>query len=82
MSEKESNIQYAICDYLAYRKVFFWRQNTSPTVQKSGDGWAFRRMPKHSRRGVPDIIVIKNGQFIGLGGEAAGDVSVAGAKAF
>ncbi len=66
MKEKESGIQSAICDYLAYRNVFFWRQNTAPTISKGKDGWAFRRMPKHSRRGVPDIIVVKQGQFIGL----------------
>jgi hypothetical protein len=51
---------------LALRRHFFWRQNTAPAVNKSKDGWSFRRMPKHSRRGVPDIIVIKDGQFIGL----------------
>ncbi len=66
MKETESQIVSAICDYLAARRVFFWRQNTTPAIQKSADGWAFRRMPKHSLRGVPDIIVVKQGQFIGL----------------
>ena len=66
MEQRESEIQSSICDYLAYRKVFFWRQNTAPSVNKSKDGWSFRRMPKHSRRGVPDIIIIEGGQFIGL----------------
>jgi len=66
VKETESGIQSAICDYLAYRKVFFWRQNTAPAVNKSKDGWSFRRMPKHSRRGVPDIIIVKEGRFIGL----------------
>lgn len=66
MKERESDIVRAICDYLEYRRVFFWRQNTAPTVNKSKDGWSFRRMPKHALKGVPDIIVIKAGQFIGL----------------
>lgn len=62
--EKESNIQLAICDYLSLKKYFFWRQNTTPVFeQKSG---FYRPMPRYSMRGVPDIIIIKNGKFIGL----------------
>jgi hypothetical protein len=64
--EKESEIQTAICDYLALKKYFFWRQNTSPTVQISGDKWHFRRMSKYALRGVPDIILIKEGKAIFL----------------
>ena len=66
MEERESEIVTSICDYLELRKVFFWRQNVSPTVNKSADGWSFRRMPKHALKGVPDIIILKAGQFIGL----------------
>jgi hypothetical protein len=59
----EKEIQLAICDYLAYKRdIMFWRQNTSPI---HADG-KFRSMPKYSKTGVPDIIVIKNGIFIGL----------------
>jgi hypothetical protein len=58
----ESEIQSAICDYLALRKHFFWRQNTSPTVQKGAEGWSFRRMPKYAMRGVADIIVVHVGR--------------------
>ena len=64
MKEKESDIVRAICDYLEYRRVFFWRQNTA--LNKSNDGWSFRRMPTHALKGVPDIIVIKAVQFIGF----------------
>jgi hypothetical protein len=28
--------------------------------------WQFRRLPKYTRRGIPDIIAIKNGPFIGI----------------
>jgi hypothetical protein len=67
MKETESQIVSAICDYLAARRHFFWRQNTSPTVNKTADGWSFRRMPKHALKGVPDIILIKpGGRFVGL----------------
>jgi hypothetical protein len=58
----EKDIQSTICDYLAARRYFFWRQNTSPTVQKSADGWQFRRMAKHAMRGVPDIILVHVGK--------------------
>ncbi len=58
----EKEIQLSILDYLAYRNVFMWRQNTQPVFDKGH----FRSMPKYSRNGVPDIIVVKDGQFIGL----------------
>jgi hypothetical protein len=64
--ETESNIQRTICDYLALKRYFFWRQNTAPAVQKTGDHWAFRRMPPYSMKGVPDIILIDGGHFVGL----------------
>jgi len=53
-------------DYLALKRHFFWRQNTAPTIQKSAEGWAFRRMPAYRKKGVPDIILIKDGRFIGI----------------
>jgi len=63
-SIKESDIQRAICDYLALKRYFFWRQNTTPTFD-----WKtkqFRSMPKYARKGVPDIILVNGGQFIGI----------------
>jgi hypothetical protein len=68
VKESESDIVRSICDYLALRKHLFWRQNTAPAVQKSAEGWRFRRMPLYALKGVPDIIVIKppHGQFVGL----------------
>jgi hypothetical protein len=81
VKERESDIQTSIYDYLAYRKVFFWRQNTAPTVNKSDDGWSFRRLPKYARRGVPDIIVVQRGRFIGLEVKQAGLLSLFGSEA-
>ena len=60
--EKETDIQRAICDYLSLKKHFFWRQNTVPVFDKG----FYRPMPKYSMNGLPDIIVIKDGFFIGL----------------
>lgn len=54
--EKESDIQRTICDYLALKKHFFWRQNTTPVFDPTKK--SFRRMPKYSMKGVPDIIVL------------------------
>ena len=58
----EKEIQLAICDYLAYKHYFFWRQNTTPIYDKD----RFRAMPKYSKNGLPDIFLIKDGKFIGL----------------
>lgn len=66
-SPLESAVQNTICEYLTLKRAFFWRQNTAPTIQKNGDKWSFRRMPKYAIKGVADIIVIgKNGQAIFL----------------
>lgn len=64
--EKENDIQNAICEYLALKKYFFWRQNTAPTIQFNGGQAQFRRMPKYALRGVPDIIVVHKGKVIFL----------------
>lgn len=58
----EKEIQLAICNYLEYKRYFFWRQNTTPIWEKD----RFRSMPKYSMNGVPDIILIKDGIFWGL----------------
>ncbi len=57
--EKETDIQKAICDYLALKNHFFWRNNNVPIYNKQLD--RFRSMPKYSMYGVPDIIVILEG---------------------
>lgn len=61
---KESDLQTQVCEYLALRKAFFWRQNTAPTVQRLGNGeMVFRKMGKYSLRGIPDIIIITDGGY-------------------
>lgn len=63
---KETDIQKAICDYLSLRKHFFWRSNNTPISQIENGKRVFRKMSKYAVAGVPDIIVIKDGFFIGL----------------
>lgn len=66
--EKETDIQTAILRYLSYKKdIFFYRCNNIPPVNKFADGrMTFRKMPFGSINGVPDIVVIKDGKYIGL----------------
>lgn len=65
MKEKETDIQRAICDYLALKKYFFWRNNNTPIFDAGRK--IFRAMPKYTMRGIPDIILIKEGgQFVGI----------------
>lgn len=58
--EKESDIIAAIMQYLAHRKVFFWRQNTGAFTDARGHFYRF------SVSGAPDIIVVKYGRCIGI----------------
>jgi hypothetical protein len=60
----EKDIQRAICDYLAYSRHFFYRNNNTPMFDtKRG---MFRAMPKYTPHGLPDIVVVKDGKYIGL----------------
>ena len=64
---KESEIQNQICEYLAWKKIFFWRNNSIPSVFYKKDGsMQFRRMPKWSMNGTPDLIAVIDGKFIGI----------------
>lgn len=57
--KKEADIQREICDYLFTRNdLFFWRSNNIPAPRRS--------MPKYSAKGLCDICLIKNSQFIAI----------------
>jgi hypothetical protein len=59
----ESEIQSAICDYLAARHLFFIRLNNIPGLYiDTGGTKRFRKMGKYARRGMADILVIKDGR--------------------
>lgn len=64
---EEGNIQSACCDYLARRRLFFFRLNNIPVSEVGEYGERrFRKMPKYTPKGLPDVIVVKEGSFIGL----------------
>lgn len=63
-AEKETDIQRTICDYLQLKNYFFWRTNTTPIYDPTRK--AFRAMPKYALKGVPDIILVLDGVFVGL----------------
>lgn len=70
MASNEIQIQSAICEYLALRekqgKLLYWRQNNiQPSGVRNGKVF-FYKTNNHSKKGIPDIIVIKDGFFIGL----------------
>lgn len=58
----ENNVLQAVGEYLTRKKHYFFRVNNIPVWQKDH----FRAMPKYSKKGVPDFILIKDGWFIGL----------------
>ncbi len=62
----EKDIQREICDWLASQKVFFWRSNNVPVFERSNGKARFRSLPKYTPRGLPDIMSIIGGQYIGL----------------
>ncbi len=61
---KEGTIQSRVLNYLARKKHFFWRNNTTGIYDPKTK--RYRKMPKYAKPGAPDIILIKDGFFIGL----------------
>jgi hypothetical protein len=61
---RETENQAAICEYLEKRKHFFWRQNNGGVWDAKNN--VFRKKGKYQINGVPDVIVIHQGFFIGL----------------
>ena len=63
----EKEVQNTICEYLTLKGYLFWRNNTLPVFSRNNAGkMAFRSMGKYAMKGLPDIIIIKNGKFIGV----------------
>lgn len=65
VSLKESQIELQICFYLRAKGYFFWKQPMAGFFDERK--CAFR---KHAnpfvRNGVPDVIIVRDGKFIGL----------------
>src|SRR5256885_69646 len=60
MAAKETEIQAAILDYLAMRGHFVIRLNNQPIFDPTRK--IFRKLPKHTPKGLADILVIRKGQ--------------------
>lgn len=56
----ENDVVNAVGDYLAIKRYFYFRANNTPIWD--GNKNTFRRMPKHSRKGVSDFIVVHKGK--------------------
>lgn len=63
----EKDIQREICEWLKANHIFFWRSNNVPVFSTSNDGVRrFRSLPKDTPRGLPDIMIVEQGKFIGV----------------
>lgn len=63
----ERDIQREICEWLRSQHIFFWRSNNVPVFSASNDGVRrFRSLPKDTPRGLPDIMIVEQGKFIGV----------------
>ena len=66
-TKTEAIVLREICEYLSLMKVFFWRSNNIPVFGMSNDGkMRFRALPKYTPKGLPDIIIVHEGKFIGI----------------
>lgn len=61
--QSEASIQRSILDYLAYRNVFAWRQNSGAAMIQTKTGF---RPIFFGAVGAPDVFAIKDGVIYGL----------------
>lgn len=64
IKSNETQIQSTIIDYLYLKKHFFVRLNNIPPVQHVNGKMVFRKMPKGSVKGLPDIMLITDGGYV------------------
>jgi len=62
IKEKEKDVQRAILDYLELRGEFHYRNNSGAMVSEYKGKKRFMRF---GALGSPDIIIVKNGKYIG-----------------
>lgn len=63
----EKDIMREICQYMEDKGLFFWRSNNIPVFgMNNGGKMTFRSLPKHTPRGLPDIMCIYKGTFIAI----------------
>ena len=70
MASNEAGIQKAVLDLLAIKekqgKLMYWRSNNIPPSGMKNGKQFYYKTNVHAKKGIPDIIVILNGDFIGL----------------
>lgn len=63
----ESEVLREVCEYLTKHGYFFWRSNNIPVFAMNNAGkMTFRSLPKYTPRGLPDIMLVYNAQFIAI----------------
>lgn len=63
----EKDIQREVCEWLDKNGYMFWRSNNIPVYgMNNGGKMTFRKLPKYTPRGIPDIMVVFEGRFIGI----------------
>lgn len=60
----EKDIQKEICEWLEGEGYFFWRSNNVGLYNPMTK--SFRNMPKFSMKGLPDVVVVYKGRFVGI----------------
>lgn len=65
----EGEVLESLCDYLERKRYFFWRTNNTGIKRsfkdkKTGQTREFWTVNKYSKKGIPDITLIKNGAVI------------------
>lgn len=73
----EQEVQKAIIDYLQYHRVFCWKQNNTG-VYKHSTG---RYIPS-GKKGLPDIVAVVGGKFVGIECKRKGGVQTESQKLF
>ena len=62
--KSETQILLEICEWLRDEGYFFWRSNNIPAGGRTFG--TFRALPKFTPRGLPDIMIVLDGIFIGF----------------
>lgn len=63
----ENEVQNEVFKYLIDEGIFFWRSNNIPVFAKNNAGkYMYRSLPKHTPKGLPDIIALYKSRFIAI----------------
>jgi len=63
VQSNEKEIQKSILDWLSWKKIFHYRNNTGAFSQGEGKS---KRYVRFGRKGSPDIICVIKGRYVGI----------------